>query len=333
MSLTLLMLMALPLAQQEKEPRDLPAFLGPLRPPPEPADNPSTAEKFELGRMLYWDPRLSGNGALSCATCHNPALGWGDGLAKSIGMGHKVLGRAAPTVLNAAYYNFQFWDGRAATLEEQAKGPIQSTVEMGADPKIVVARINAIPDYRALFQKVFGEPATFDNIAKAIAAFERKVIDLDSPFDRWARGDDAAMTEPQKRGFDLFVGKARCATCHSGPALTDNRFHNIGLGDGDVGRMAVTKDEKDFGAFKTPTIRNAALTAPYMHDGSIRTLREVVDHYEKIVNLAEKPKGLSIFMLPFKLTEEEKNDVVEFMKALTADKRPPGIDVVPQLPQ
>ncbi|HYF00639.1 MAG TPA: cytochrome c peroxidase [Planctomycetota bacterium] len=333
MPLTLLMVLALPLVQQEKEARDLPAFLGPLRPPAEPADNPSTPEKVELGRMLYWDPRLSGNGALSCATCHNPALGWGDGLPKSIGFGHKVLGRGAPTVLNAAYYNMQFWDGRAATLEDQAKGPIEAAGEMNAKAADVVQRLNAIAGYRERFQKVFGGPATFDTIAKAIAAFERQVVDLDSPFDRWARGDDKAMTEPQKRGFDLFVGKARCATCHSGPALTDNRFHNIGLTDGDVGRMAVTKDEKDFGAFKTPTIRNAAITGPYMHDGSLKTLREVVDHYEKVVNLPEKPKGLSIFMLPFKLTEEEKADVVEFMKALTADKRPPGIDVVPQLPQ
>jgi len=313
--------------------RDLPAFLGPLRPVKAPEDNPTTTAKVELGRMLFWDPRLSGNGAISCASCHNPALGWADGLPKSAGFNHQVLGRSAPTVLNAAYYQSQFWDGRAPTLEEQAKGPIQSPKEMNANPEKVVAIVNGIAGYRKRFQEVFGSPATFDTIAKAIAAFERTVVDLDSPFDRYARGDDAAIGEAARRGLEVFTGKARCATCHSGPNLSDSRFHNIGLSDGDPGRMKVSGKEEDLGAFRTPTLRNIALTAPYMHDGSMRTLRETIDHYERVPGDKPRPKALSVFMQPIKLTDAEKADVEAFLRTLTGDKRPAGIDVVPELPQ
>ncbi|HXG61846.1 MAG TPA: cytochrome-c peroxidase [Planctomycetota bacterium] len=322
-------------AQEEsrREPRDLPAFLGPLRPVRDPEDNPRTPAKVELGRMLYWDPRLSGNGVISCATCHNPALGWADGLPKGLGFHHKGLGRATPTVLNAAYYTSQFWDGRAATLEEQAKGPIMSPDEMNASPERMLQVLNSIPGYRKRFQEVFGGPATLDTVARAIAAFERTVVDLDSPFDRYARGDDSAIGEAAKRGLEIFTGKGRCATCHSGPNFSDNRFHNLGLGDGDPGRMKVTGREEDYGAFKTPTLRNIALTAPYMHDGSMRTLREVIDHYEKAPALNPKPRNLSIFMQPIKLTDSEKEDLIAFLRTLTGDKRPPGIDAVPELPQ
>jgi cytochrome c peroxidase len=322
-------------AQEEsrREARDLPAFLGPLRPVRDPEDNPRTPAKIELGRMLYWDPRLSGNGVISCATCHNPALGWADGLPKGIGFHHKGLDRATPTVLNAAYYTLQFWDGRASSLEEQAKGPIQNPNEMNANPERVVQVVGSIPGYRKRFQEVFGGPPTLDTIAKAIAAFERTVVDLDSPFDRYARGDDSAINEAARRGLEVFTGKGRCATCHSGPNFSDNRFHNIGLGDGDPGRMRVTGREEDYGAFKTPTLRNIALTAPYMHDGSMRTLREVIDHYEKAPAMNPKPRNLSIFMQPIKLTDAEKEDLIAFLLTLTGDKRPPGIDVVPELPQ
>jgi cytochrome c peroxidase len=319
--------------QQRPESRDLPAFLGPLPGPPVPKDNAMSDAKVELGRMLYYDPRLSGNGTISCASCHNPGLGWADGLAKGVGINGTKLGRSSPSVLNAAYYETQFWDGRAATLEDQAKGPIQSAAEMGNTAEKATSTIAGIPGYAKRFNEVFGGEVTFDRIAQAIAAFERTVVDLDSPFDRWARGDDKAMTDEQKRGFELFTGKARCAVCHSGPMFADKRFHNIGLPGDDRGRAAVSKDENEAGAFRTPTVRNAALTAPYMHDGSLKTLRQVIDHYEKASNEKEKHPKMSIFMLPFKLEEAEKKDLEAFLHALTGDKRDPRAAMVPALPQ
>ena len=320
-----------PAARQEA--RDLPAFLGPLRPPPVPDDNPMSDAKVELGRMLYYDPRLSGNGTISCATCHNPALGWADGLAKGIGINGTKLGRSSPTVLNAAYYETQFWDGRAPSLEEQAKGPILSAGEMGGSAEGAVKTVAAIPGYVERFQKVFAGEVTFDRIAKAIAAFERTAVDLDSPFDRWARGDEKAMTDAQKRGFEVFTGKGRCATCHSGPNFADKRYHNIALEDGDEGRSAVSKDPKEKGAFRTPTLRNVALTGPYMHNGSLKTLRQVIDHYEKTSNEKDKHPLMSIFNLPFKLDDAEKADLEAFLHALTGDKRDPRAAVIPVLPQ
>ena len=332
-ALALLVGMSTSAQDRKQEARDLPAFLGPLPAPPVPADNAMSDAKVELGRMLYYDPRLSGNGTISCATCHNPALGWADGLAKGVGINGTKLGRSSPSVLNAAYYEAQFWDGRATTLEEQAKGPIQSPAEMGNTAEKATATIASIPGYKKRFSEVFGGEVTFDRIAQAIAAFERTVVDLDSPFDRWARGDEKAMTEQQKKGFELFVGKARCATCHSGPNFADKRYHNIGLPDADKGRAGVTKDENESGAFRTPTVRNAALTAPYMHDGSLKTLRQVIDHYEKVSNEKEKHPKMSIFMLPFKLNEQEKEDLEAFLHALTGDKRDPRAAIIPVLPQ
>lgn len=324
---------SLPLAAQDREPRDLPAFLGPLRRPPVPENNPMTEAKVELGRKLFYDPRLSGNGAIACATCHNPALGFADGLAKGVGYNGAVLGRGSPTVLNAAYQEALFWDGRAPSLEEQAKGPMQSDKEMNGTAAKVVATLQAIPGYVKLFQEAFGGEPTFDRVAMAIASFERTVVDLDSPFDRWARGDESALTEPQKRGFELFTGQARCSVCHSSSTFADKRFHNIGLGEGDEGRAGVTKEPQDKGAFRTASVRNVAITAPYMHDGRFKTLRQVIDHYEKISNEKEKHPNLSIFVLSFKLSEDEKKDLEAFLHALTADKRDPRVNVVPALPQ
>ena len=313
--------------------RDLPAFLGPLAAPPVPDDNPMSEAKVDLGRMLYYDPRLSGNGSLACATCHNPGLGFADGMAKAVGFNDQVLGRSSPTVLNAAYYKSQFWDGRAPSLEEQAKGPPLAAGEMNSTVEQIEKTLKSIVGYRKRFKNVFGGDPTFDNVAKAIAAFERTVVDQDSPFDRYARGDDEAIDAAARRGLDLFTGKARCAVCHSTPNFTDNRFHNIALGDKDPGRISVSKDQKDAGAFRTPTLRNVALTAPYMHDGSLKTLRKVVDHYERVVNQKPKPPNMSIFMLPFTLTDAEKKDLIAFLLTLTGDKRHPGVNVVPALPQ
>ena len=313
--------------------RDLPAFLGPLEPPVAPRDNPTTDEKIELGRMLYFDPRLSGNGTVSCATCHNPALGFSDGQAKSIGINGTVLGRSSPTVLNAAHYRAQFWDGRATTLEEQAKGPLLNPNEMKGDAAAMIKSVTAIAAYRDRFMKVFGTSPSFDNVANAIAAFERICVDQDSPFDRYARGDDDAITEQARRGLEVFTLQGRCASCHSGANFSDSKFHNIGLPDADEGRAAISKDKSDQKAFKTPTLRNITLTAPYMHDGSLKTLREVIDHYVDVPkNPANKGK-LSPLMPVIDLTEQEKQDLEAFLKSLTGDKRDPRISVVPELPQ
>lgn len=317
-------------ASAPKATRQLAGGLGPLPAVVHPADNPMTAEKVELGKMLYFDPRLSGNGRVSCATCHNPALGWGEGVGLSIGVGDKPLKRHSPTVLNAAYYPLQFWDGRATTLEEQAVGPITSKVEMNADPAVVVRRLSGIPEYSRRFQEVFGEPASMETIAKAIATYERTIVRGNSPFDRWAMGDDQAMSESAQRGYQLYTTKALCITCHSGPNFSDGKFHNIGVkgsGTEDKGRFEVTKDPRDLGAFKTPTVRNAALTAPYMHDGSIATLEELVEHYDRG---GESVPGKSPLMVPLKLTAAEKADLVEFMKALTGE--PLADRTLPELP-
>ena len=323
-----------PPQDQEVEPRDLPAFIGPLPKVVAPKDNPMTDAKIELGRMLYFDPRLSGNGSVSCASCHNPGLGYADALPKGIGVNGTVLGRSSPTVLNSAHYKTQFWDGRAATLEEQAKGPLLNPNEMKGDAAAMISGIRQIPGYRQKFMEVFGGEPTFDNVAKAIAAFERIVVDLDSPFDRYARGDDNAIGEQALRGMEVFSNQARCATCHSGPNFSDSRFHNIGVNvEKDEGRYAITKDPADRAAFKTPTLRNVVQTAPYMHDGSLRTLREVIDHYVDAPKRPENKGKLSLLMPVITLSEQEKQDLEAFLKTLTGDKRDPRVSQIPELPQ
>ncbi len=319
-----------PASKSAKVARQLAGGLGPLPPVEHPADNPLSPEKVELGKMLYFDTRLSGTERVSCATCHNPSFGWGEGVGLSVGVGDQKLARHSPTVLNAAFYTHQFWDGRAATLEEQAKGPITSPVEMNADPEVVVKRLQGIPGYAERFEKVFGEPVSFDNIAKAIAPYERTIVRGDSAFDRWAAGDDAAMSEEAKRGYQLYTTKALCITCHSGPNFSDSKFYNIGVkgsGTTDKGRFDVTKNPADLGAFKTPTVRNAALTAPYMHDGSLKTLEEVVEHYNKG---GEDVPNKHPVMVPLNLNAQEKADLVAFMKALTGE--PLADQTLPELP-
>lgn len=303
---------------------DFPLFppIGPLPPVTFPADNPQTEAKVELGKKLYFDPRLSGNNWISCATCHNPVFGFTDGLPRALGgPASKEGGRHSPTVINAAYNEFQFWDGRAATLEEQALGPIQNPNEMGETLDNVVRKLSGIPDYVKAFQEVFGAGVTADGIAKAIAAFERTVIYANSPFDRYMQGDVRALSESAKRGMDLFQGKAECIKCHNGPNFTDNKFHNIGVpADGplkeDLGRYNVTMNDTDKGAFKTPTLRNVAETGPYMHNGYFPTLFEVVQFYNggggRSENKSPDIHGLN-------LTGQEVGDLIEFMKALTGE--------------
>ncbi|UJS16231.1 MAG: c-type cytochrome [Candidatus Jettenia sp.] len=296
--------------------------IGPLPPAKIPADNPQTPAKIELGKKLFFDPRLSGNNWISCATCHNPALGFADGLPRFIGgPDSKEGGRHSPTIINCAYNEVQFWDGRAPTLEAQAIGPMQNPDEMFETLDNAVRKLSKLPDYVKAFQEVFGTGVTVDGIAKALAAFERTIIYANSPFDKYMQGDANAMNESAKRGMNLFNGKAECIICHNGPNFTDNKFHNIGVpAEGpikeDLGRYNITKNESDKGAFKTPTLRNITDTAPYMHDGFFSTLFEVVLFYNAGGGRSENK---SPHIHPLRLTPEEINDLIEFLKALTGE--------------
>lgn len=315
-------------------------------------ENPLTRAKIELGRQLYFDPRLSADSTISCATCHHPDEGFSRHTKFGVGIEGLKGGRNSPVSYNRILSDLQFWDGRAASLEDQAVGPIANPIEMGNTHEACVGRLDEIPGYRLQFQKIFPDGGvTIDNVGKAIAAFERAIVTGPSPYDyRQALKpfesldeDDIAdlkeddpetfeayqdakagasanpMSESAVRGMDLFFSKrVGCSNCHVGANLADEQYHNLGIGmeadEPDLGRYEVTKQEKDKGAFKTPTIRNVALSAPYMHDGSLDTLEDVVEHY---VKGGTKNKWLSDKMTPIKMTPQEKLDLVEFMRACT----------------
>jgi cytochrome c peroxidase len=284
-----------------------------------PKDNPYSLAKVELGRYLYFDRRLSIDETVSCASCHDPRFGYTDGAAVSSGIKAQKGGRSAPTVINRVYSLAQFWDGRSKSLEEQAKGPIANPIEMGMTHEAVVDRLRGFSGYRLLFLRAFGSyTIDIDRVAQAIACFERTVLSGNSPYDRYKHGEKAAMTEQQVRGMDLFVNKAKCDQCHEGANFTLNAFSNIGVGSDkpnpDVGRFAVTQNPKDWGAFKTPTLREIEHTAPYMHDGSLKTLDEVVEYYNKG---GTANKNLDPAMKQLHLNEQDKKDIVAFMKALS----------------
>ena len=303
---------------------------GLLPPVPVPADNPQTSAKIKLGTQLFFDTRLSADNTISCGTCHDPRTGYANPHATDTGIKGQVGGRNSGTVINAAYMRYQFWDGRAQSLEEQALGPIANPVEMGETVENVVRKLNAIPGYKQQFQAVFHTDVTADGIAKAIAAFERSVVSGRSPYDRWLDGDKGAMSAAAVRGERLFNGKALCATCHAGPEFSDQSFHNLGVGmdaaNPDLGRFAVTKKNSDRGSFKTPGLRNVALTPPYMHDGKEKTLLAVVQYYEKG---GTPNSNLDPMLTPIRLTEQERQDLVAFMEALTGSV--PGVQV-PKFP-
>ncbi|MGP0565981.1 MULTISPECIES: cytochrome-c peroxidase [unclassified Nitrospina] len=304
------------------------SFYEPLPKMTHPKDNPWSKEKEELGKMLYFDPRLSSSNFISCASCHNPGLGWGDGLPTPIGHDFNRKGpRHVPTIINSGYFDAQFWDGRAPSLEEQAKGPIPNPIEMNQNPNELVKKLKAIPGYVKRFETVFGKGGlTFDNIAKAIATFERSVVSKNSPYDKYNNGDKSAMSKSAINGMNLFFGKAKCSICHNGPAFTDSNFHNIGVKGNDMGRYGVTKDDSDKGAFKTPGLRHVSRTGPYMHDGSEKTLKDVIEFYNRGGDVDENK---SPFITPLGLSKQEVNDLVEFMKALEGE---PIEVVVPELP-
>lgn len=296
---------------------------------PAPADNVLTPERVALGQMLFFDTRLSAKGAMACASCHNPSLGWSDGRATAVGHDMKVLARSTPTILNAAFNSIQMWDGRKGTLEEQALGPFGAD-EQNLRLEELERRVSANRGYVAMFAGAYpGEGISRVTIAKAIASYERTVLSTESPFDRWRAGDARAVSTAVKRGFEVFTGKGNCALCHQGFNFTDSGFHNIGLAanaEDDIGRFAHRKVAVLKGAFKTPTLRDVALTAPYMHNGSYATLEEVVEHYDRG---GDVKTNLSANIRPLGLTNAEKRELVEFMLALTGE--PTGV-VVPRLP-
>jgi cytochrome c peroxidase len=297
---------------------------------PHPEDNQLTAPKEMLGRTLFFDPRLSGSNFISCATCHNPAFSWGDGNPRAIGDGMKTLGRRTPTILNLAWVDRLFWDGRAGSLEEQALGPIEAAGEMNMPLDQMLAKLENIGEYRPLFERAFpGEGITKATVAKAIAAYERTIVSGQAPFDRWAAGDESAVSPAAKRGFVLFNAKANCASCHAGWSFTDGSFHDIGVRGGDLGRGAHLKRlPKMQHAFKTPTLRNVDRRAPYMHDGSEPTLEATIEFYDRGGDV-QRP-GLSSEMRPLGLTAGEKADLLAFLRTLTSEDAPA---IIPSLPR
>jgi cytochrome c peroxidase len=302
-----------------------------LPPVPFPADNPPTVETIALGRELFFDPNLSLDRTVSCATCHDPQAAFSDGKKVSIGVGSKAGRRNAPTILNAAYNAIQFWDGRAASLEAQTLEPMKNAMEMAHTLEGVERRLSDAADYRARFDKAFGPgKITSDKISKAIAAFERTLISGNSPFDRYQYGGDkSALSASAARGLEIFRDPKRgnCVTCHSigdnFALFTDNKFHNLGVGVDsageltDLGRYEVTRQEADKGAFRTPTLRNVARTAPYMDDGSLKTLKEVVDFY--VGGGTSNPfRDKEIRALDF-LSGQDRADLVAFLEALNGE--------------
>ena len=296
---------------------------------PFPAYNPPTAAKIELGRTLFFDPRLSGSSWISCASCHNPGFSWGDGLAKGIGQGMKTLSRRTPTILNTAFNETLFWDGRAASLEEQALGPIQSKGEMAMDLEQMMKVLKAIPGYAPLFAAAFpGKPLSQELVGNAIACYERTIVSGKAPFDRWIAGREDALNEEAKQGFDLFNTKANCAKCHSGWNFTDDGFHDTGVNDEDRGRAVVLNLPAMEHAFKTPTLRNAVERAPFLHNGSEPSLEDVIELYNK-GGRTNRP-SLSSEIKPLHLTEAEKRSLAAFLRSLSsADEQ----TKIPRLPR
>ena len=287
-----------------------------------PADNPLTNEKVELGRALFFDKRLSQDNTIACANCHLAKFAFTDGRPVSTGIRGQKGGRSAPASINRVFSTVQFWDGRAATLEEQSVGPFTNPIEHGfASYDVMMAKMKKIAGYRKLFMQVFGEDITIGNVGKAIASFQRTVLSGNSPADRFDQGqEEGAISEAAQHGLLLFREKARCTKCHSGFNFTDEKFHNLGLGwddnKVDLGRYMVTKNAEDIGAFKTPTLREIARSAPYTHDGRFKTLEEVVNFYNQggVKNPHQDP-----LIIPLELTDQEKGDLVQFLHTLNGE--------------
>jgi cytochrome c peroxidase len=287
-----------------------------------PGDNPLTKEKIELGRAIFFDKRMSKDNTIACASCHMAKKGFADGMPVSTGIKGQKGGRSAPVSFNRVYSKAQFWDGRAATLEDQSIGPFANPIEHGfASHDEMVAKMKKMPGYRKLFQEVFGGEITIQDVGRAVASFQRTVLSGNSAVDKYdIGGDQNALSDSAKRGLELFRGKARCTRCHSGFNFTDEKFHNLGIGwddnKVDLGRYMESKNPEDIGAFKTPTLREIARTAPYMHDGRFKTLEEVVKFYNQG---GVKNPHQDNTIIPLELTDEEQKDLVAMLKSLNGE--------------
>ena len=317
-------------ASRSEEPTAAPARLEPL---PDsiraPEDNPTTAAKVALGKQLFFDPRLSGDNSMSCATCHLPEKAFADGRARSPGQGGKPLERNTPGLLDVGLHSSFFWDGRASTLEEQALGPIQSPVEMNQSLDELERELGQVPGYVAQFEKIFGRRPHRADVARALAAFQRTLLAPNSPLDRYLAGDRQALSAEARRGLELFRGEAGCIRCHQGPLLSDGKYYRVGISFRDRGRSAVTGKAEDEYRFRTPTLRNIARTAPYMHDGSLETLDDVVTFYLREVP-TRTPDGRQLDLEPASgVSFDDLPALVAFLKALTGTA--PGV-TPPDLP-
>lgn len=296
---------------------------------PSPQSNPLTPEKAELGKTLFFDPRLSRTGSVSCASCHNPSFDWSDGLTRGLGVTGVPLPRRTPTVLNAAWLSALMWDGRAATLEQQAVLPITAEHEMGLELEEVVERVKVVAGYVPLFEAAYpGAGISAETLLGALASFQRTLVSAEAPFDRWINGDDLAISEEAKRGFLVFNDAGRCSKCHSSWRFTDDSFHDIGLASDDIGRGQFAPPSVVImqHAFKTPTLRDFRMSGPYMHDGSMASLDEVIKHYE---DGGKKRPSLSPEMQAVTLSAQERKDLVAYLKTLQG----PPLDVkLPRLP-
>ncbi|HEY3741072.1 MAG TPA: cytochrome c peroxidase [Bryobacteraceae bacterium] len=296
---------------------------------PYPRDNPFTPERELLGRTLFFDPRLSATRNISCATCHNPGFAWSDGLPKAVGHRNAQGSRHTPTLMNLAWAELLFWDGRAASLEDQALGPIASPLEMNRSPEQLAGELACNAEYRTLFAKAYpGEAISPKLIARAIATFERSLVSGISPFDRWVAGDESAIGEEAKRGFDLFNSKGRCANCHPHWNFTDDGFHDIGLPDSDIGRATNLPLPSMQHAFKTPTLRNVDRRAPYMHDGSSASLEDALEFYDR--GGRAKRASLDPDIVPLHLTAQEKAELLAFLHTLSSRDKPVEIPRFPR---
>ncbi|MEM9229060.1 MAG: cytochrome c peroxidase [Pseudomonadota bacterium] len=332
---------------------DRPSVLAPLGPPPVPADNPMTPEKVELGKQLFFDPILSGNNGMPCSACHLPEAGWAVQTPISFGYPGTTHWRNSQTVVNSAYYRKLFWAGASGSLEHQARSAARGGVAGNGEDDMMEARLAFVPAYREAFGEVFGDDwPSVRHAYMAIAAFQRSLVQTDTPFDTYMRGDDDALTQTQKRGLDLFVGKANCAACHSGPLLSNEAFYNTGVPpyDGweddplaqitfrfelfakgvtedkyrslkdDPGLYFRTKQDADLGKFRVPSLRYTAYTFPYMHNGMIETLRDVVVFYNEGGGENEFSATKSPLIQPLGLTDAEIDDVVAFLESLSGEE-------------
>lgn len=296
---------------------------------PFPEHAPYSPQTAVLGKMLFFDPRLSGSNNINCTTCHNPSFGFEVPQERPLGAANIPIKRHSPTVLNSAWGKSFFWDGRAKDLEEQAEGPITAPEEMNGDFHEISFYLSQSKEYNYWFKKLFPEEGISQKtILTALATYERTLVSGWAPFDRWVDGDETAITDAAKRGFELFIGKAKCANCHTGWNFTDNQFHDIGIPGDDLGRGSLEPNNLHAQhAFKTPSLRNLTHRAPYMHDGSVPTLMEVIFSYESPF---ERRESLSPKMEPITLSHEDRLDLIEFLESLTAETTEIQMPILPE---